>query len=190
MAGGYGINHAAAANDVAGVIILCPSLDHKKDGNSVFKREGLGYMLKLIVHAQRDKGRSRFGLSPHGIRAIGHPGTQAILNAPGAVEGYQSILPPGSPFENTFSSRIMLMPHGGDPIETSKDMRCPVLFCICEKDALAAPGSHETVAKNLGDKARVVSYPVGHFDLYSGEWIEKANTDQIDFINSILENRH
>lgn len=29
-----------------------------------FSREGLGWMFRLIVHAQRDKGRSRFGLSP------------------------------------------------------------------------------------------------------------------------------
>lgn len=86
-------------------------------------------MLKLIVHAQRDKGRSRFGLSPHTILAVGRPGSAAMLTA---------------------------------------------------------PGSHEVVAGNLEDKTGIAKYPVGHFDLYTGEWFETAAVDQINFINSVL----
>lgn len=190
-AGGiYGINLAAEDHRIAGIIAQCPGLDHKKDGDVVMKREGFGFLLKLIFHAQRDKGRSRFGLSPHMIPLVGRPGTTALLTAPGAFEGYSGLVSPSSDFRNELCARVMLMPHGSDPIEKSKDIRCPVLLCICEKDKLVASGSHEKVAENLGEKAMIKSYPIGHFDIYHGEWYEQALSDQIDFLNGVIDGKH
>ena len=63
--GNYGIGLAAEDQQIAGVIGQTPALDHKADGNTIIKRDGILWMLKILVHAQRDKGRSRLGLSPH-----------------------------------------------------------------------------------------------------------------------------
>lgn len=186
-AGGYGINTASLDAKIVGVISQCPSLDHKKDDKIIFKREGLGYFLKLFIHAQRDKGRSRFGLSPHYIPIVGRPGTMAFLNAPEAFEGYEHIFSESEYFVNGICARSLLMLPGPDPIKTAKDVKCPVLIIVCEKDTLVSKDSYKRVAEILGNKVRVVKYPIGHFDLYKGEYFEKAITTQLDFIKKVIK---
>ena len=184
-AGGYGINVASEDHRIAGIIAQCPSLDHKKDDKLIFQREGIGFFLKLLVHAQRDKGRSRFGLSPHMVPIVGKSGTFAFMTAPGAYEGYTSLASDSDLFINGISARSLLMLQGRNPIETAQDVQCPVLLLVCEKDNTVSPETYIRVAENLGGKATVIKYPIGHFDIYDGEYFEKAITEQVIFINRI-----
>ncbi len=185
-AGGYGINSASVDEKIAGVIAQCPSLDHSKDDKIIFEREGRGYFLKLFIHAQRDKGRSRFGLSPHYIPIVGRPGTLAFLNAPEAFAGYENIFSESDYFINRLCARSLLIPPGPDPIKTAPKVRCPVLLIICEKDTLVSPDSHKRVAEILKEKVTVIKYPIGHYDLYKGEYFEKAISDQLDFVRKAV----
>jgi uncharacterized protein len=181
----YGINIAAEDQKIAGVIAQCPSLDHKKDDKLIFKREGLLFFLKLFVHAQRDKGRSRFGLSPHLIPIVGKPGSFAFMTAPGAFEGYAGLVKRSELFINGICARSLLMLQGKNPIQTAQHVNCPVLLQICEHDSTVAPDSHTQVAQILGDKATLVKYPIGHFDIYHGDNFNKAITAQLVFIKGI-----
>lgn len=183
--GAYGINIAAEDNKIAGVIAQCPSLDHKKDDKVIFKREGFLFFLKLFVHAQRDKGRSRFGLSEHFIPIVGKPGSFAFMTAPGAFEGYASLVKEAELFINGICARSLLMLQGKNPINTAQHVNCPVLIQICEHDTTVAPDSHTQVVQILGDRATLVKYPIGHFDIYHGDYFKKAVTAQLDFIKRI-----
>lgn len=185
-AGGYGINTAAVDHKIAGVITQCPSLDHAKDDKLIFQREGLGFFLKLFMHAQRDKGRSRFGLSAHYVPVVGKPHTLALLNAPGALEGYEKLIATSEHFFNGICARSLLMLQGPDVIKTAPNVECPVLIIVAENDTTVSPDSYRRVAAILGSRATVIKYPVGHFDLYSGEFFEKAITAQLDFIKKIV----
>lgn len=185
-AGRYGINAAAKDPKIAGVISQCPSLDHSKDDQLVFKREGICYFLKLLIHAQRDKGRSRFGLTPHLIPIVGKPGDLALLNAPGALQGYQNLMSESEFFINGVCARSLLMLQGPDVIKTAHNVKCLVLILMCEKDTAVSPDTYKRVADILGEKARVIKYPVGHFDIYKGEYFEKAINAQIDFIKRLF----
>lgn len=186
--GPYSIIMAGEDPEIAGAIVQCASLDHKKDDKIVMKREGLGYFLKIIAHAQRDKGRSRFGLPPHRIPMVGKPGTMALLNGPGAWEGYSSLVHPGSTFSNETCPRVMLMPLGPKLFDRAEQVQCPVLILVCSNDQLVAPDSHVRVAEIMGDLVTVKKYPIGHFDIYQGEHFIKASKDQIEFIHSCLDN--
>jgi len=186
-AGGvYGINMAAEDHGIAGVIAQCTGLDHKKDSNLVMKREGISYLLRLIVHAQRDKGRGRFNLSEHTVPLVGKPGTLAMLIAPGAHEGYSGMVPETSLFENKICARALLDTYHNDPVKNAPEVKSPALICVCEKDEIVAPDSHVRVAEILGEKVTVRKYPIGHFEIYRGHHFDKAFRDQIDFLKEIL----
>lgn len=61
----YGVLVASKDKTIAGVIAQCGAFDHKEDSKLYLDQEGMGFFLKLLMHGQRDKGRARFGLSPH-----------------------------------------------------------------------------------------------------------------------------
>ncbi len=183
--GGYGLVIAGEDAGIAAVIAQCAGIDHEADSKIFMEREGYGWFARLFVHAQRDKGRSRFGLSPHTIPIAGQPGTLAMLNAPGTFDGYARLMEESATFKNEVCARLLLMGHGRDPIEAAQDVRCPVLFLVCEHDNLAAPDSHVKAAQALGDKALVTSYPIGHFDIYEGQYFEEALNEQIAFLQEV-----
>jgi acetyl esterase/lipase len=178
-AGGYGLMIAARDKKIACIVGQCPALDNREDVKLALKREGIRFFLHLFMHAQRDKGRSRFGLSAHKIPIVGKPGTLAMIVAPGAFEGYSKLV--SLCFKNEICARILLMSRGYNPIDYVKDVQCPVLLQVCEQDNLVSEKSHKRIAEILGKYAEVKEYPIGHFDIYEGENFKKAVNDQIMF---------
>ena len=182
-AGGYGIIAAAKNKDIKCIIGQCPGLDNDSDQKSVFEREGFLFFLKLLIHAQRDKGRSRFNLSAHTIPIVGMPHTTAIHTAPGAFQGYNEIATDN--FINEVCARLILIRHP-NPIDYTDKLDCPALFQICEKDEFISAEAYKKAEKILGNKAIFAKYPIGHFDIYQGKYFEQAIKEQIDFLKEHL----
>lgn len=180
----YGINIASFNHDITAVIAQCGAFDHKEDNKLYMDREGFGFFLKLFMHGQRDKGRSRFGLSPHVFPAYGKPGTIAMLTAPGAFEGIEELAKESVTFKNEACGRLALLPHMEDPIKLAVNVECPVQVMVCTKDDLVSPKSHVRLVEALNNP-EVREYPIGHFDIYHGEHFEKATDDMIDFLSKL-----
>ena len=68
-------------------------------------------------------------------------------------------------------------------------IRCPILFCVADNDDLTAPGL-VLKAASKAPRAEVKRYPIGHFDIYVGEWFERAVADQTDFLKRHLLGGH
>lgn len=183
-AGGYGLVAASRDKKIAAVVGQCPALDGRADSKKALERDGLVFYLKLFVHAQRDRGRGRLGLSPHMLPIVGKPGTTAMLTAPGAFEGYSKLAGPG--FRNEVCPRLILMGHGPNPIDYAAEVECPVLLQICLEDNLLSPESYEKTAAILGERCELKKYPCGHFGIYEGEIFEQAVSDQIEFFKRCL----
>lgn len=177
--GGYGVEVAAGSHGIAAVSCQCPSFGTKVEQEAMIKRAGWGLMLRLFVHGQRDKGRGRFGMKPHYIALVGNPGDVALLVSEDSAEGYAGIA--GRDFPNQTCARVVLMPEGKPPIAYAGQVRCPVLIQACEKDTMVPLASPRAAAEALGDRAELVTYPIGHFDIYHGEWFEQALRRQIAF---------
>ncbi len=177
-AGGYGIIAAAKDKDIKCIIGQCPGLDND-DNSDVFKREGIGFFIELFMHAQRDKGRSRFNLSSHTIPIVGKPHTTAMHTAPGAYKGYNELATDN--FKNEVCARLILMRHL-NPIDFAGKIECPALFQICENDQFVSAQTYEKAEKILDEKAKFIKYPIGHFDIYKGENFEQAVNEQIKFL--------
>ncbi len=181
--GGYGIVIAAKDKNIACVVAQCPGLDHRASEQMFRKRLGIGHILRLFVHGQRDMMRSRLGLSPHKIPIVGSkPGTMAFFPISDAYEGYRKLA--SKNFINEVCARVILRSHGFRPDKHIRNVRCPVLIQICDYDSLA-PIRAET-EKELRKYAEVKHYPIGHFDIYTGENFEKSVSDQIEFFKKHL----
>ena len=182
--GGYGLAIAARDKKIACICAQVAGLDSKEDGKLALKREGFRFILRLVMHAQRDKGRSRFGLSAHKIPIVGKPGTLAMIVAPGAYEGYTKLAQTG--IVNEVCARAILTTGGYNPVNYAKDVHCPILIQVCEKDNLVSTSSADKVSGILGEKAEIKRYPIGHFDIYTGEYFEQAVKDQVVFFKKHL----
>ena len=60
-------------------------------------------------------------------------------------------------------------------------MNAPILFCICDTDAVA-PAETALRYAATAPRGEVKRYPVGHFDIYLGEPFEHAVRDQTEFL--------
>jgi pimeloyl-ACP methyl ester carboxylesterase len=150
----------------------------------ILRREGLGFFFRLLLHAQYDEIRGRLGLSAHTIPIVGRPVDFAVITAPGAIDGYTRLT--GWSFTNEACARSILTALGFNPIDHARHVQCPVLIQICEEDNLAPMSSALKAASILGDLAEVKRYPIGHFDIYSGEHFERSVSDQIEFLKKHL----
>ena len=180
--GGYGIVIAAEDSTIACVVAQCPGLDHDASSKMFMKQLGLRHMFRLFFHGQRDMGRSRIGLSPHKIPIVGKPGTVAFFPLADAYDGYSKLA--SKSFVNQVCARVILRSGGFDPSKAIRNVSRPVLVQICDYDSLA-PISPETEIE-LRQYADVKRYPIGHFDIYTGDHFEKAVSDQLEFFKKNL----
>jgi len=184
MSGGHVIVTAAKDNQIACAVAQCPGLDGRASGEMLFKRVGIGYLLRLIMHGQRDYFRSWFGLSPHKIPIVGKPGSIACLTTPDAYEEFRKSAP--NTFINEVCARILLRGDKYRPVKHAQDVRCPVLLQICEYDSIIPKSAAEETEKKLGKYVDAIYYPIGHFDIYVGDNFEKSVSDQIKFFKKHL----
>jgi acetyl esterase/lipase len=187
FSGGHVMVHASKDHRIAGVVAQCPGLDGREAAEHAFKLMGLGYVLRMAAHGQRDLIRSLLGLSPHRIPIVGPPGSVALMTTPEAQEKFPQMARPG--YVNEACARINIRGDKYRPVKHAKDVRCPVLLQICDQDKILPPETYEGAVAALGEKARVKHYPIGHYDIYLGENFETAVADQVEFFRSILEEK-
>ncbi len=184
LSGGHVIVLAAKDKEIACVSAQCPGLDGRASGEAILKREGIGHILRLVMHGQRDMVRSWFGLSPHKIPIVGRPGSIAMLTAPDAYDFFDKFAPEN--YVNEACARIVLRGDEYRPVEHARNVRCPVLLQICDDDTIIPKSAAQETEKRLGKYAEVKHYPIGHFDIYRGENFERSVNDHIDFFKRHL----
>jgi len=184
LSGGHVIVTAAKDNQIACVVAQCPGLDGRASVELLLDRVGIGYVFRMVMHGQRDYLRSWFGLSPHKIPIVGKPGSLACLTTPDAYEFFRKFAPQN--YINRVCARINIRGDKYRPVKQAQNIRCPVLLQVCEFDSITPKSAVEETEKKLGGYAEVVSYPIGHFDIYIGDNFEKAVNDQLIFFKKNL----
>lgn len=182
--GSYGLYIAATDGHVAAVCAQVAGFDHSEAGKVIAQREGLGFILKLLMHAQRDKGRSRFNLSEHTVPIVGRPGSLAMSAAPGAFEGYSAIISPS--FRNQLCARAVLNSHWYDPVNFLDKVHCPVLIQAATHDNHCPVESAREAAKIIGQETQYIEYDTDHYSIYLSDEFDRAVNDQITFFRNHL----
>jgi len=155
------------------------------DGLITLPSLGIGQALRLTREGLRDQVAALRGRPPHMIAAVGPPGSNSVMKKPDAEPGMQAVTLPGSTWRNEVAARIALHVGSYRPARQAGRIRCPILFCVADNDNLTAPGPVLKAAKEA-PRAEVKRYPIGHFDIYVGEWFERAVADQTDFLTRHL----
>src|SRR3954447_22799580 len=183
FAGGHVIE--AAARDrrgVAAVVSQCPFTD----GLAATRAASPRSLARAVVPALRDELARLRRKPPVLVPLVGPHGSPALMTSPDSEPGYRALVPPGVPFENGVSARFLTHVGLYRPGRSARKVNAPILFCICDTDAVA-PAETALRYAATAPRGEVKHYPVGHFDIYLGEPFEHAVADQTAFLVRELE---
>jgi fermentation-respiration switch protein FrsA (DUF1100 family) len=187
LSGGHALVTAVADSRIACIAVQCPLIDGTAAAEEAYHRSSLRQVFRIVGHAQRDLVRSWLRLSPHKIPLVGKPGTVALMADADAWETFNALAP--DDFINEACARISIRMDKYRPVTSLGKINCPVLLQVCEHDIALPQQVVEKAVTLLRQYAKVISYPIGHFDIYRGENLARAADDQANFFKEHLVDR-
>ena len=145
------------------------------------------FLARMVAAAVRDEVRARLSRAPAYLPLVAEPGSEVF--APfverGATAALLDLFPPGYGWPNRFTPRVMLRLPGYRPFETASRIGCPWLVLVCDDDTITPPGQAAALASRA-PRMELHRFPVGHFEVYLGEWFERAVGVQTEFLRRHL----
>ncbi|MEV4154936.1 alpha/beta fold hydrolase [Nocardia salmonicida] len=175
--GGHAIITAARDHRIAAAIAQCPFTDGLA---SAFATPPAA-SAKITALAVLDTLGGRLGREPIMVDVCGAPGSTALMTAPDCVAGIAALTPEGLEVRKDIAARFGLQIVRHFPGRQVKDIRCPILFAICEADTVAPAAPTQRYAAQA-PRGEIKLYDVGHFDIYIGDAFEANITDQLAFL--------
>lgn len=181
FAGGHAIGTAAEDPRIAAAIAQCPFTD----GTASILKIPPMTAVKLMALGLRDVVAAWRGQEPVRVPVNGQPGQVAVMTAPDAVRGFDAIVEASglTDVPQLVPARIALHVPLHIPGRRAKDVRCPILFAVCERDSVAPAWAAVKYAARA-PRGEIRLYDAGHFDIYLGTYFEQFLADQIDFLNT------
>lgn len=183
-AGGHVIPVAADDGRVAAVVSQVPAADGLAAVLEIARYAGPRALLRTTAVGVRDAVGALLGREPVMMPIVGPPGTTAAMTSPDAEPGSRAIA--GPTFRNEYCARAVLGAALNRPVTRAADLPCPILFQVADRDAVAPPRAVMKAAWKATGRAEVRRYPLGHFDVYTGEGFERAVADQLHFLRRHL----
>ena len=136
---------------------------------------------KLAKVALQDQVGSLLGRRPKLIPAVGAPGELALMSAPGRRARLRVDHAAGlglgqrgrrarGPEDRPLPARAARRRH-----------RVPAARLRLRQDSLVDVKASDQVAHDA-PQGEVAHYPIGHFEIYTGEWFERAVSRQAEFL--------
>ena len=180
LAGGHVVDVAVTDRRVAAVVAQAAAMDNLQTVRRLVEYAGVGQLLKLTWLGMVDATRGVFGMSPKLVPVGAAPGQTGMMTTPDTLPGLKRIEANG--WRNELCGRLSLTLALHRPGLKAGRLPCPILIAICDDDSLVVPAAAEDAARRAGRHATVTHYPIGHFDIYLGEWFERSVTDQVAFL--------
>jgi fermentation-respiration switch protein FrsA (DUF1100 family) len=181
FSGGHVLAVGAQDARVAAIVSQCPFTD----GLATLPAIGAANVLRGAAAGLRDELNELLGRAPHYVPVTGDPGAFAVMTTPDSKRGIEAMLPPQTNWENRVAARILPRIGAYRPGREAARISCPLLACVCERDALA-PATRSTELVSKAPLAEIKRYPYGHFDIYVGDPFEQVVADQVGFLRRHL----
>jgi pimeloyl-ACP methyl ester carboxylesterase len=183
--GGHVISTAAEDQRIICAVAQVPFVD----GLAAYQMhtetdEPVSVSILTMMYAQRDLVRSWLGLSPSTIPIVGEAGSVALMTGADVYDFFSANIPEN--YANETPARITIRADKYRPILRVQEIHHPVLFQIADDDKFVSNEAVEEAARLLGNLAQVKHYPIGHFDIYTGENFEKSVSDQVNFLQACI----
>jgi fermentation-respiration switch protein FrsA (DUF1100 family) len=182
----FGASHvvatAARRCDIAAAAVQCPILQ----GRAPALRSGLLHLARFTAPMISDLTRAALGLARRYVPIVGRPGELAFVNRPGAYEGWYSVVPPGTAFDNRVPASAGLSLLFYDAASMACRVRCPLLVCVSDHEDLMDPAIAVRVASEA-PRGIAKHYPADHFEVYHPPMVERLVADQIAFFTQHLD---
>ena len=177
FSGGHVTTLAAEDHRVAALVAQCPFEDGLATLGTLHPRD----LVRLVALALKDQLAAALGRPPVYIPAVAAPGEVGAMTTPDSEPGFRALVPDGATWENRVAARVVLSLGTYRPGTKAGRITCPGLWCITDTDSLC-PADRTARLAARAPRAEIKHYPIGHFDIYVGEWFERAVADQRDFL--------
>jgi fermentation-respiration switch protein FrsA (DUF1100 family) len=184
FSGGHVVPVAVADGRVAAVISQVPGMDGLRTVAKLLHYAGPLALARATLAGLRDLVSSYRGGEPVMVAVVGPPGSLAAMSTPDAEPGYRAITGPS--WRNEVSARILLVVGMYRPGLQADRLPCPILIQIADRDAVVPVKAAQDAAWLATGRAEVRTYPIGHFDIYTGSPFEQATRDQTHFLRRHL----
>lgn len=126
---------AARDDNLAAAVVQCPMIATVKAALGL----GLAHLARLTGPITEDLVRRALRRNPRYVPLVGQPGELALVNKPGAHEGWYSLVPPGATFDNRANAAAALgfLRYRVDA-HVSR-IACPLLVCVSDRENLMEP---------------------------------------------------
>lgn len=179
--GGHAIATAAADHSVVAAIVQCPFTDGLASVRQMPPRE----VARLTFAGAKDRLAALAGRKPVRVKAAARPGELGLMNDAEQVETVLGLLEASglteAEYRNDVPARIALEIPFDAPGRKASQIQCPILFCVCDTDTVA-PAKATLRHAAQASRGEIRRYPVGHFDIYVGEYFERVVADQLAFL--------
>lgn len=186
FSGGHVLTLAAADPRIAAAVIQNPFVDGPPTVMAMMRTVSAHTALRLVGAYLHDELRRLIRRAPRRLNLVGPPGSVAIFTTPDAEPGYRALLPAGAVgWAESVPARIFRPVVLYRPIRRARHIRCPLLAVVCDSD-LITPAKPAVRVAQQAPRGEVKRYPIGHFDLFFGDWFDNVVRDEIEFLTRNL----
>jgi pimeloyl-ACP methyl ester carboxylesterase len=177
----FGASHvlatAARDSDVAAAVVQCPMIATVRTSLGL----GLAHLARLTWPITEDLIRRALGRQPRYVTLVGSPGELALVNKPGAREGWHGLVPDGGHFENHANAAVALdfLRYRADA--HAARIRCPLLVCVSDRENLMDPDIAARVAERA-PRGQAIHYDADHWTIYHPPQVDQLISDQLAFL--------
>lgn len=170
---------AIAAKDLS-IKAIISQVPHINGPASAFAA-GILQSIRLGFASIIDILKTRAGLEPYYVPAIGEPGELAAMSGPGEGNAARKLYPQNQYVNENVAAKIFLSLVQYSPGKFASKITIPWLVQVAAND-LTTPPKPAIKAAKKARKGELIIYDAGHFDLYIDPYFEKTVTDQINFL--------
>ena len=182
--GGHVVYVAGDDPRIAAVISQAADLDGARTLMRVGEYVGRAQQLRLTLLGLRDAIGSLRGREPLMIPTVNAPGELGAMTSEEAAPGMRAIAGPS--WRNEVTARAAFAEWTNRAITRMDELSCPILVQIADRDSVAPASAARAAAWRAKGRVEVREYPCAHFDIYVGEWRDRAIADQLLFLRRHL----